>query len=107
MNYKHLAKHFPEIAALSTAEQETLLRQAYQKTFSNEHRLTLWRTNLISALIMTGLCFVFVLVIRPAVGMSQQTSALLLMLIGIPGYFVFQQRRFIKQLRINLHKLLP
>ena len=107
MNVKHLVKHFPEIAALSPSEQEALLKQAHHHAFADEHKLQLWRNNLISAAIMTSLCFFFVLVIRPAVDMSQQTSALLIMVIGIPAYLVFQHRRYIKRIRISLHKILP
>ncbi len=107
MNFKHLAKHFPELSSLPAAEQQALIAQAYQNTFSAEHKMKIWRNNLISALIMICLCFVFVLVLRPALGMSQQTSALLLMLIGLPAYFYIQHRRFIKQLRTNLQELLP
>jgi hypothetical protein len=56
---------------------------------------------------MAGLCFLFVLVLRPALGMSQQTSAMVLMLIAFPVYFFIQQRRFINQVRRSLHKILP
>lgn len=107
MNFKHLAKQFPELSGLPPAEQQALLAQAYQNTFSAEHKMKNWRSNLISALIMICLCFLFVLVVRPALGMSQQSSAFVLMLIALPGYFYLQHRRFIKQLRVSLQKLLP
>lgn len=107
MNFKHLAKHFPELAAMPPAEQQALLTQAYQNTFSAEHKMKIWRNNLVSALVMISLCFLFVLVVRPALGMSQQTSAFVLMLVALPAYFFIQHRRFIKQLRTNLQKLLP
>jgi hypothetical protein len=107
MNFKHLAKHFPELAAMEPAQQQALLTQAYQDAFATEHKLTIWRSNLVSALIMTSLCFLFVLVLRPALGLSQRTSAFALMLIALPVYFFIQHRRFIKRLRNSLHKLLP
>jgi len=107
MNFKRLAKHFPELAALPQAEQQTLLAQAYQHAFAAEHKMKIWRNNLLSAIVMAGLCFLFVLVLRPALGMSQQTSAILLMVIVFPVYFFIQQRRFIQQLRSSLQKLLP
>ncbi len=107
MNYKQLAKHFPELAAMEPAEQQALLTQAYQNAFATEHKMKNWRNNLVSAAIMLSLCFLFVLVLRPALGMSQQTSALILMLVALPTYFFIQQRRFIKQLRHSLQKLLP
>lgn len=107
MNFKHLAKHFPELAAMPPSEQQALLAKAYQDAFSAEHKMKNWRSNLLGALIMTGLCFVFVMVIRPALGMSQQTSAFILILIALPAYFFIQQRRFIKQLRSSLQKFLP
>lgn len=107
MNFKRLAKYFPELAAMTPAEQQALLTQAYQHAFAPEHKMKIWRSNLLSALLMAGLCFLFVLVLRPALGMSQQTSAIVLMLIAFPVYFFIQQRRFINQLRRSLHKLLP
>lgn len=107
MNFKRLAKHFPELAAMAPAEQEALLARAYQNTFTAEHKMKVWRNNLINAAVMASLCFLFVLVIRPALGMSQQTSAIVLMLIAFPAYFFIQHRRFIKQLRRSLQKLLP
>lgn len=107
MNFKRLAKHFPELAAMAPTEQEALLARAYQNTFAAEHKMKIWRNNLINAAVMASLCFLFVLVIRPALGMSQQTSAIVLMLIAFPAYFFIQHRRFIKQLRSSLQKLLP
>lgn len=92
---------------MEPAEQQALLARAYQNVFSAEHKMKNWRNNLISAAIMTSLCFLFVLVLRPAFGISQQTSALILMLIALPTYFFIQHRRFIKQLRSSLQKLLP
>ncbi len=92
---------------MAPAEQQTLLTKAYQDAFSAEHKMKNWRNNLVSALLMTGACFLFVLVLRPALGMSQQTSAFILILIALPAYFFIQHRRFIKQLRTSLKKLLP
>lgn len=106
MNFKRLVKHFPELSELGPAEQQQLLTKAYADAFSPEHKMRGWRSNLVSALVMTALCFLFVLVIRPAVGMSQQTSAILLMLIAFPVYFVIQRQIFIKRLRASLKKLL-
>ncbi len=107
MNFKKLAKHFPEIAHLTSEEQQHLLARAYQDAFSDDNKMRNWRGNLITALLMTLLCFLFVLVIRPALGMSQQTSAILLMLVAFPAYLLFQQRRMIHQVRTSLKKFLP
>jgi small neutral amino acid transporter SnatA (MarC family) len=107
MNFKRLAKHFPELAAMTPTEQQALLAAAYQNAFSAEHKMKIWRSNLFSAVVMASLCFLFVLVLRPALGMSQQTSAIALMLIAFPAYFFIQHRRFIKQLRSSLQKFLP
>lgn len=107
MNFKHLAKHFPELAAMEPEKQQALLAQAYQDAFSTEHKMKNWRSNLTSAAIMTGMCFLFVLMVRPALGISQQTSALVLMLVALPAYFFIQHRRFIKQMRLSLQKFLP
>ena len=107
MNIKKLVKSFPEIAHLPPQEQERLLTQAYQDAFSPENKMRNWRSNLIMALAMTALCFLFVLVIRPALGMSQQTSAVLLMVIAFPVYLLFQHQRMLRQVRASLQKFLP
>lgn len=107
MNPKHLRKHFPELAGLPEAEQRRLLETAYKDVFSPENKLKNWRTNLISALLMSGLCFLFVLVLRPLLGISPQASAWILMLIALPAYFYIQQRRYISQLRASLKKIYP
>jgi Mn2+/Fe2+ NRAMP family transporter len=107
MNPKRLLKHFPEIATLPEAEQRTLLDKAYKDVFSQENKMRNWRNNLISAIIMTSLCIAFVLILRPLLEMSQQTSALLLLVVALPVYFYIQQRRFIQQLRTSLKKFLP
>lgn len=107
MNVKKLAKHFPELAHLPEAEQHNLLEKAYKDAFAAENKMRNWRSNLIVALLMTALCFLFVLVIRPAMGMSQQTSAIFLMVIAFPAYLMFQQYRMVNQIRISLKKFLP
>ncbi len=107
MNFKKLIRHFPELAHLPADEQQQLLTRAYQDAFSSDNRMRNWRSNFIAALLMTSLCFLFVLVIRPALGMSQQTSAILLMIIAFPAYLVVQQQRVIQQIRISLQKFLP
>ena len=107
MNLKQLAKHFPELATMEPEKQQALLAQAYQDAFSAEHKMKIWRSNLLSTLIMVSFCFLFVLVLRPALGMSQQTSAIVLMVAVLPTYFLIQHRRFINQIRHSLQKLLP
>lgn len=92
---------------MEPAEQQALLTRAYQNAFSAEHKMKNWRNNLISAVIMASLCFLFVLVLRPALGMSQQASAIVLMLVALPAYFFIQHHRFINQMRGSLQKLLP
>lgn len=107
MNFKHLAKYFPELAAMEPAKQQALVAQAYEDAFSAKHKMKIWRDNLISAVIMASLCFLFVLMLRPALGISQQTSAFLIMIIALPVYFFIQHRRFIKRVRNSLKNLLP
>lgn len=105
MNPKLLLKHFPELSGLPEAEQCALLEKAYQDVFSADNKFKHWRTNLISAAIMTLLCFGFVWVLRPVLGISTQSSAWILMLVALPAYFVVQQRRYIRQLRTSLDKI--
>lgn len=107
MNVKKFARHFPEIAHLPTDEQHRLLDKAYRDAFSSDNKMRNWRSNLTIALLMSALCFLFVLVIRPALGMSQQTSAILLMVIAFPAYLLFQQQRMLRRIRASLQKFLP
>lgn len=107
MNPKRLIKYFPELASLPESEQRALLDKAHKAVFSQENKMRNWRSNLISAVVMTGLCFLFVLVVRPALGISAQASAWMLMLVALPVYFFIQQRRYIQQLRASLKKIQP
>lgn len=107
MNFKKLIRHFPELAHLPVDQQQHLLTRAHQDAFSSDNKMRNWRSNFIAALLMTSLCFLFVLVIRPALGISQQTSAIMLMIIAFPAYLVIQQQRVIKQIRTSLKKFLP
>ncbi len=107
MNPKKLTRHFPEIAHLPQEEQHQLVIRAYQDAFAPDKKMRIWRSNLIAALLMSSLCFLFVLVLRPALGISQQTSALLLMVIAFPAYLLIQQRRMLRELRTSLKKIIP
>ncbi len=107
MNVKKFARYFPEIAHLPLEEQHRLLNKAYQDAFSPDNKMRNWGSNLIIAVSMSALCFLFVLVIRPALGISQQASAILLMVIAFPAYLLFQHQRMLRQVRVSLQKFLP
>ncbi len=107
MNPKRLLKYFPELAPLPEIEQHDLLNKAYNDAFGQTNKMKNWRTNLITALIMTGVCFLFTLVLPKVLQISSQTSAWILMLVVLPVFFFVQHRRFIQQLRLSLKKFLP
>jgi hypothetical protein len=107
MNFKKLVRHFPELARFPAEEQYRLLTTAYQDVFSPGNKQRNWRGNLIAALIITSSSFLLILLLRPSLGISQPTSAILLVAITFPAYLIFQQQRTIKQIRVSLQKLLP
>ncbi len=107
MNPQRLVKHFPELANFPTPEQHRLLEQAYKDAFNPNDKMKNWRSNLIHALVMTTICFSLVWALPRFAPVSPQTTAWILMLLVLPCFFVVQQRRFIRQLRLSLKKFLP
>jgi ABC-type spermidine/putrescine transport system permease subunit I len=107
MNPKRLVKHFPELAELPQAEQYALLDKAYKDAFNQADKMKNWRTNVITAVLMTSVCFLCAWALPKILPISPQASAWFLMLVVLPVLFVIQHRRFIHQLRTSLQKILP
>jgi|SRR5690606_13439604 cation transport ATPase len=107
MNPKRLLKYFPELHALPIEEQCALLNKAYKDAFNPADKMKNWRTNLITAVLMTTACFLVVFFLPKFFAVSAQASAWILMLVVLPTLFIVQQQRFIRQLRVSLKKYLP
>lgn len=107
MNPKRLLKYFPELTGLPQPEQYALLDKAHKDAFNHADKMKHWRTNVITAVIMTGICFLCVWALPQILSVSPQTSAWFLMLVVLPTFFYIQHRRFIQQLRSSLQKFLP
>lgn len=107
MDTKKLAKYFPEIAHLPLPEQQSLLGKAYADALAQKNKIFHWGNNLSIALLLATLCFLIVLMLRPALDISPATSAIILLLIAFPTYLLVQQRRMIRQIRLSLQKFLP
>jgi hypothetical protein len=99
MNPKPLLKHFPELAHLPQQEQETLLLRAHEDAAGPEHRLQTWRSNLFSLAVVSALSLGLIFWIGPAVNLSRQTTAIIIMVVVLPGFIFVQQRRYIARLK--------
>lgn len=105
MNVKPLMKYFPEIHHLSAEAQVTLLEQAYQASFGPKNKLRIWRGNLISCAILTGLAMLLILVVGPLLKLSSAITATIMILVVLPGFFYIQHKRYINELRPKVLEL--
>lgn len=104
MSPKRLTKYFPELAHLPAEEQEAVLARAQKNIENNRHTLRVLADNLLRATILFGICLLFIWYLRPALGMSDQTTAIVIMALVIPTYLVIQQRRYLQKIRSELQK---
>lgn len=99
MNLKPLVKYFPELSELEPDAQLAVLQCAYDRCFGPERKLHVWRTNLLSSLLLTSMALLLILVIGPALKLATSTTALVVMLVLLPGFFFWQQHQHINRLR--------
>ncbi|WP_319835134.1 hypothetical protein [Gilvimarinus gilvus] len=97
-------KHFPELRHLPIEEQRERLSQAKAAAFGPDQKLTRWRGNLLQFAVMFGMSVLFMMVIAPALALSQDASALVMLLVVLPVFFVLQQRRYLALIRKSLHE---
>jgi Flp pilus assembly protein TadB len=107
MNFKRLSKHFPELAHLSSGEQQALLTQADKALNNAETPLAALGRKLFDACIFLLLCLLLIKKVGPALGLAPEVMATLLILVLLPLYFILQQKRYLKRLRRQLAKTNP
>jgi hypothetical protein len=106
MNVKPLIKYFPEIHHLPPEEQLNLVSKAHQFCFGPENKLRIWRSNLASGALLTGLSLLLIAVIGPLLQLSSSATAGVMILIILPGFFFLQHKRYICALRPKVQQLL-
>lgn len=105
MNVKPLTKYFPEIHHLSPEQQLELLTSAHQLSFGADNKLRIWRNNLISCAILVGLALLLILVVGPLLKLSSSITAIVMILVVLPGFFFIQHKRYISELRPRVLEL--
>jgi len=102
MNFKRLSRHFPELANLEPSERETILLRADQSLSENLSPLMKVRDKLLDLVLIAGVCLILIKFIAPALSISPQANAFIVMLLVLPLYFYMQKKRYISQLRRQL-----
>jgi|SRR5690606_5387260 len=105
MNVKPLLKYFPEIHHLPLELQLELVSNAHKSSFGPEHKLRIWRNNLISCAILTGLALLLISGVGPLFNFSAGTTATFMILVVLPGFFFIQHKRYINELRPKVLEL--
>lgn len=101
MNLKPLLKYFPEIHHLPVEQQYARLEQAYALAIAPK-KIEFWLANVAALMLLIVICGAVISVIGPLFALQQQTTALILVLVVLPLFVFFQQRRFIARLRSAL-----
>ncbi|WP_041522098.1 hypothetical protein [Gilvimarinus agarilyticus] len=97
-------KYFPELAEYSLPEQESRLKQAKASAFGPDTRLERWRGNLVQFFLMFAGSAAFMVLLAPALSLSQDTAAIIMLVIVLPLFFIFQQKRYLKLIRQALQE---
>ncbi len=100
------AKLFPELAHLSEDQQQAVLNAARQDVFGPDVKLERWRGNIINFALMFAVSALFTAWLAPALSLSRDTAALIMLLFILPAFFLLQHRRYRALLRKALHKRL-
>ena len=106
MNHEPLLKYFPELADLERETQLQILAKAYDQCFGPANKLRIWRNNLIGGLALTAVSLLLILVLGPALKLPSGATAAVVMLVVLPGFFVWQQRNHIQELRPAVNECL-
>ncbi len=102
MKKKSELRFFPELAHLPLNEQQEKLAQAKKLAFGHDAQLLRWRGNIIYFALMFTFSAIFMMEIAPALALTQEISALLMMIVVLPIFFLLQQRRYIQLIRQSL-----
>lgn len=96
---KLLLKQFPDIHRLPRQEQERLLQEAQRQLSQPENKLARWRHNLLRFSLVAGFCVLLVAWVGPWLGLSDRSTALIMLLVVLPVLFYLQHRSYIARLR--------
>lgn len=105
MNVKPLVKYFSEIHHLPQEQQLALVEQAYEECFGPSNKLRIWRNNLIGCALLTGSALVLIMVVGPLLRLPSAVTAIFMMLVVLPTFFIIQHRRYINDLRPKVQEL--
>ena len=100
-------KYFPELADLPAQEQQRRLAAAKATAFGPDTRLERWRGNLIQFFLMFAGSAGFMALLAPALELSQDTAAIIMLVVVLPTFFVVQQRRYLRLIRQALQAPQP
>lgn len=98
-------KHFPQLDSLTDEQKRERLNQAKAMAFGPDRKLTRWRGNLLYFAIMFAVSVIFMMYIAPAMGLSQDASAMVMLVVVLPLFFILQQRRYIRLIRQALYEI--
>lgn len=101
---QRLIKHFPELAHLPTEEQHARLIQAQKNIDNDKHKLRALAENLLRAAILFTICLLFIGYLRPILGISHPTAAIMIMVLIIPAHLVIQHQFYLQKIRRELQR---
>ena len=93
------ARLFPELQQLPPEEQTERLEAAKRKVFGPDNTLARWRGNLIQFTLMFAVSAVFMGLLVPVLSLSRDLAAIVMLVMVLPGFFILQQRRYIRIIR--------
>lgn len=99
MNSERLLKHYPELHELPRDTRLALIEKAQAEAFGQQQKLPNWRRNLMTLAVIVALSLLFVLVLGPALGLSEGAIAGVMMVGVLPVFIYVQHRRYIAHLR--------
>jgi len=98
-------KHFPELSELPIEEQLKRLASAKALAFGPDTRLQRWRGNIVQFFLMFAGSAAFMVLAVPSLHLSQDTAAIIMLVVVLPAFFYVQQRRYLYLIRQALQQL--
>ncbi|HEY7886174.1 MAG TPA: hypothetical protein VIC08_14615 [Cellvibrionaceae bacterium] len=93
------ARLFPQLQALPADEQIRCLDAAKRRVFGPQNAMARWRGNLTNFALMFAVSAVFMGLLVPALSLSRDVAAILMLLVVLPAFFIMQQRRYVSMIR--------
>jgi antibiotic biosynthesis monooxygenase (ABM) superfamily enzyme len=85
MNSERLLRHYPELHELPRKTRLALIEKAQADTFGPQQKLANWRKNLVTLAVIASLSLLIVLVLGPALGLSDGAVAGVMMMVVLPS----------------------